>query len=104
MSDSNYKLPAQKTITFEIVKAQREAPTSVTATGTTYKGGTDGRLNNVDSSMEYRKDGENEWHSITGNTVEGLSTGNIMKDIKIVKIIMHHLKKMYILPMDKKSK
>lgn len=75
LSNSNYKLPAQKTVTFEIVKAQREAPTSVTATGTTYKGGTDGRLNNVDSSMEYKKDGENEWHSITGNTVEGLSTG-----------------------------
>ena len=63
------------TIEFKIVKAQRKAPTSVTATGTTYKGGTDGRLNNVDSSMEYKKDGENEWHSITGNTVEGLSTG-----------------------------
>lgn len=75
LSNSNYKLPAQKTVTFEIVKAQREAPTSVTATGTTYKGGTDGKLNNVDSSMEYKKDGENEWHSITGNTVEGLSTG-----------------------------
>ncbi|MFQ9071902.1 MAG: hypothetical protein ACLR43_03505 [Faecalibacillus faecis] len=57
LSDSNYKLPAQKTVTFEIVKA-KEAPTSVTATGTTYKGGTDGRLNNVDSSMEYRKDGK----------------------------------------------
>ena len=75
LSNSNYKLPAQKTVTFEIVKAQREAPTSVTATGTTYKGGTDGRLNDVDSSMEYKKDGENEWHSITENTVEGLSTG-----------------------------
>lgn len=75
LSNSNYKLPAQKTVTFEIIKAQREAPTSVTATGTTYKGGTDGKLNNVDSSMEYRKDGENEWHSITGDTVEGLSTG-----------------------------
>ena len=75
LSNSNYKLPAQKTVTFEIVKAQREAPTSVTATGTTYKGGTDGKLNNVNSSMEYKKDGENEWHSITGNTVEGLSTG-----------------------------
>lgn len=75
LSNSNYKLPEQKTITFEIVKAQREAPTSVTATGTTYKGGTDGKLNNVDSSMEYKKDGENEWHSITGDTVEGLSTG-----------------------------
>lgn len=75
LSDSNYKLPVQNTVTFEIVKAQREAPTSVTATGTTYKGGTDGKLNNVDSSMEYRKDGENEWRSITGDTVEGLSTG-----------------------------
>ncbi len=60
---------------FEIVKAHREAPTSVTATGTTYKGGTDGKLNDVDASMEYRKDGETEWHDITGNTVEGLSTG-----------------------------
>ncbi len=60
---------------FEIVKAHREAPTSVTATGTTYKGGTDGKLNDVDTSMEYRKDGETEWHDITGNTVEGLSTG-----------------------------
>ena len=75
LSDSNYKLPEQNTVTFEIVKAHREAPTSVTATGTTYKGGTDGKLNNVDSSMEYRKDGENEWHSISGDTVEGLSTG-----------------------------
>ena len=75
LSDSNYKLPVQNTVTFEIVKAHREAPTSVTATGITYKGGTDGKLNNVDSSMEYRKDGENEWHSISGDTVEGLSTG-----------------------------
>jgi hypothetical protein len=75
LSDSNYKLPVQNTVTFEIVKTHREAPTSVTATGTTYKGGTDGKLNNVDSSMEYRKDGENEWHSISGDTVEGLSTG-----------------------------
>ena len=75
LSDSNYKLPAQNTVTFEIVKSNREAPTSVTATGTTYKGGTDGKLNNVDSSMEYKKDGENEWRSITGDTVEGLSTG-----------------------------
>ena len=75
LSDSNYKLPVQNTVTFEIVKVHREAPTSVTATGTTYKGGTDGKLNNVDSSMEYRKDGENEWHSISGDTVEGLSTG-----------------------------
>lgn len=75
LSDSNYKLPVQNTVTFEIVKAHREVPTSVTATGTTYKGGTDGKLNNVDSSMEYRKDGENEWHSISGDTVEGLSTG-----------------------------
>ena len=75
LSDSNYKLPVQNTVTFEIVKAHREAPTSVTAIGTTYKGGTDGKLNNVDSSMEYRKDGENEWHSISGDTVEGLSTG-----------------------------
>ena len=75
LSDSNYKLPVQNTVTFEIVKAHREAPTSVTATGTTYKGGTDGRLNDVDSSMEYRKDGENEWHSISGDAVEGLSTG-----------------------------
>ncbi len=75
LSDSNYKLPVQNTVTFEIVKAHREAPTSVTAIGTTYKGGTDGKLNNVDSSMEYRKDGENEWRSITGDTVEGLSTG-----------------------------
>ena len=77
---TNYKwrngdYTATATIEFEIVKAQREAPTSVTATGTTYKGGTDGKLNNVDSSMEYRKDGENEWHSISGDTVEGLSTG-----------------------------
>ena len=75
LSDSNYKLPTQNTVTFEIVKAHRKAPTSVTATGTTYKGGTDGRLNDVDSSMEYRKDGENEWHSISGDAVEGLSTG-----------------------------
>ena len=75
LSDSNYKLPTQNTVTFEIVKAHRKAPTSVTATGTTYKGGTDGRLNDVDSSMEYKKDGENEWHSISGDAVEGLSTG-----------------------------
>ena len=82
LSDSNYKLPVQNTVTFEIVKAHREAPTSVTATGTTYKGGTDGKLNNVDSSMEYRKDGENEWRSITGDTVEGLSTGKYYERYK----------------------
>lgn len=76
LSNPNYKLSEQKTIEYKINKANRNAPTTVTTIGTTYKGGKDGQLNNVDKTMEYQKDGETKWHSITGNTVKELSAGD----------------------------
>lgn len=63
-----------KVLEFTIQKAAKEAP-KVTAVPETVKGQGNGQVTGVDSSMEYRKDGDKDHTAITGENVTGLQAG-----------------------------
>lgn len=63
-----------KVLEFTIQKAEKEAP-KVTAVPETVKGQGNGQITGVDSSMEYRKDGDKDYTAITGENVTGLQAG-----------------------------
>ena len=63
-----------KVLEFTIQKAAKEAP-KVTAVPETVKGQGNGQITGVDSSMEYRKDGDKDYTAITGENVTGLQAG-----------------------------
>ncbi len=77
LSNANYKLPDDDVTTeFDIDKAPQEPP-AVTAVNASAEGKNDGKITNVDDTMEYRADGENDYTAIgAGKTsVEGLAPG-----------------------------
>ena len=63
-----------KVLEFTIQKASKEPP-KVTAVPETVKGQGNGQITGVDSSMEYRKDGDKDHTAITGENVTGLQAG-----------------------------
>ena len=63
-----------KVLEFTIQKASKEPP-KVTAVPETVKGQGNGQITGVDSSMEYRKDGDKDYTAITGENVTGLQAG-----------------------------
>ena len=60
---------------FEIRKGSQTAPTGIGKTDETIDGKADGKLTNVNATMEYRKDGETKYTPITGDKVENLEDG-----------------------------
>ena len=82
-------------VSFTIQKAAKEAP-KVTAVPETVKGQGNGQITGVDSSMEYRKDGDEDYTAITGENVTGLQAGtyfvrykesenyNVSKEAKVI--------------------
>ncbi len=62
-------------IDYEIAKAANAAPTSPTGTDTSYIDTNDGKITGVDSTMEYRKEGQTVYTPITGTEVTGLASG-----------------------------
>jgi len=52
-NNSNYKLPTNNTTTFVIKNASQDAPTTVVGVAETYKGKSDGKLTNLDETMEF---------------------------------------------------
>ena len=52
-----------------------DAPTTPTAVYESFEGAGDGIISGLTYQMEYRKRGETEWISVSGNTVSGLETG-----------------------------
>lgn len=60
---------------FGIAKADQANPSGSLVTDETIKGKHDGSIANVSTSMEYRKDGETTYTTITSTTLEGLGAG-----------------------------
>lgn len=58
-----------------IAKAAKAAPVNVGKTDETVNNKNDGTITGVDSTMEYRKDGETTYKAIVGDKVENLSDG-----------------------------
>lgn len=73
-----YGEPISKTFDFpvssDIEKAYQTAP-AVSKTDETISAKNDGKITGVDSTMEYRKDGESTYTAITGTEVTGLGGG-----------------------------
>ncbi len=69
----NYTTAACK-VKLTVGKAEQTAP-AVTAFAETIKGKADGRITGVDSTMEYRMDGEATYTAITGTEITGLAAG-----------------------------
>ncbi len=70
---SNGNISAQKF--FRIFKANLQSPEGIVAVDETIIGQNDGKLTNVDSTMEYRKEGETNYIAITGTEVLNLAPG-----------------------------
>lgn len=75
LSNPNYKLPGDVTTEFTIQNADQAKPTGVVGVRETSKGQGDGKITGVDSSMEYRAEGETAYTAITGEEVTGLAAG-----------------------------
>ena len=61
--------------TFTVNNAGQEAPAGVSAVAESEKGKNDGKLQGVDSTMEYRKEGQTTYSPITGTQVTDLAPG-----------------------------
>lgn len=70
---TNYN-EAKASCSFTTVKADQAKP-DVGKTNETRAGKRDGKITGVDSTMEYRKSGDEAYTAITGETVENLSAG-----------------------------
>ena len=78
---ANYKLIETPTKEFVINKADQTAP-AVSKVDETISGKNDGKITDVSADMEYRADGEDEYTSITGTTVENLADGRYYVRLK----------------------
>ncbi|MBD5444707.1 MAG: fibronectin type III domain-containing protein, partial [Lachnospiraceae bacterium] len=57
------------------IPARPNAPKDVKTVKESYKNAKDGKLTNVDSSMQYRQESDSEWTDIIGTTVENKAPG-----------------------------
>ncbi len=60
---------------FEIVKAEQNAPTGFIVLDESYALDADGQINGVNTDMEYRKDGETQYIEINSNVLPNLTPG-----------------------------
>ena len=70
---ANYKLPADVTTTFVINKGTQTAPSGLGAEAETIDGKADGKITGVNSTMEYRKEGETSYKTISGTEIVDLA-------------------------------
>ncbi len=71
---TNYE-EAVATVDFVISKATPTAPTTPAGVNTTFIDTTDGKITGVDSTMEYRKEGDTNYTAVTGTEITGLAAG-----------------------------
>ena len=70
------------TLTAATEKATADTPTGVGSVACTTAENTDGQITGVDSTMEYKKDGDTTWIAVTGITVTGLANGTYYVRVK----------------------
>ncbi len=65
----------ERTVSITVSKANQTTPTTPAGVNTSYTDTTDGKITGVDSTMEYRKDGETNYTAVTGMEIINLSAG-----------------------------
>lgn len=74
---SDKQLGEKKTAPVKIEKADSpKAPENVTKKDATTWDNNNGKINGVDETMEYRKKGDTEWTPVTGDSIDGLYSGD----------------------------
>ncbi len=63
------------TLSWEIIKGEQATPSTPVGMSTTYIDTTDGKITGVDSTMEYRKEGETAYTAVVGTEIINLSAG-----------------------------
>jgi len=71
---ANYKLPANASVRFEILKADMKEPV-LRCTDETVDGKKDGTILDVTPDMEYRREEQTTYTAVTGTKIEGLAPG-----------------------------
>ncbi len=67
---------------------QADAPANLGTTVCTSYANNDGKITGVDATMEYRKDGDNDWTAITGDTVTDLASGKYAVRVKAAGTVL----------------
>lgn len=75
LSNPNYKLPGDVTTEFTIQNAAQAKPDGVVGVAETIREKGDGEITGVDSTMEYRAEGETAYTAIAGHKVTNLAAG-----------------------------
>lgn len=75
IGDSNHNDVDPACVEATIAKADQEASTDIGKIDETISAKNDGKITGVDSTMEYREDGESTYTAITGTEVTGLADG-----------------------------
>lgn len=70
---ANYKLPTDVTTTFVINKGTQTAPSGLGVEAETIDDKADGKITGVNSTMEYRKEGETSYKTISGTEIVDLA-------------------------------
>ncbi|MEI3322068.1 MAG: discoidin domain-containing protein [Eubacterium sp.] len=74
-SDDNKAKATTKTVKFEIVKADRNAPEGIETVASTLEENADGKITGVTDEMEYRAEGEEEYTAVTGTEIANVKAG-----------------------------
>ncbi|MBQ7779633.1 MAG: hypothetical protein IJ404_03975 [Clostridia bacterium] len=77
----NYDITLLQGVKFTIEKADQNAP-AVQSSNETVSGKNDGSIGGVNETMEYRKDGDNDYIAISGDTIENLAAGKYYVRVK----------------------
>lgn len=73
--DDYHNDTTENSVSVTIAKATQSAPTTSAAVAETIKGKADGKITGVTSNMEYKKQNDENYTGITGETVENLAIG-----------------------------
>ncbi|WP_347995159.1 discoidin domain-containing protein [uncultured Eubacterium sp.] len=69
------KVYTTKTVKFEIVKADRNAPEGIETVASTLEENADGKITGVTDEMEYRAEGDEEYTAVTGTEIANVKAG-----------------------------
>ena len=75
ISNSNYKLPDDITVSFTVLRGSQDDIPDAEGVDESIMGKADGKITGVDSSMEYRREGEDDYTAIDGTQLTDLCAG-----------------------------
>jgi uncharacterized repeat protein (TIGR02543 family) len=73
--DANHNDTEPKCVKVEIAKQNQDKPTNLVGTDETFSNKKDGKISGLDTTMEYKADGQDTYTAITASELTGLASG-----------------------------